>query len=68
MSEQHSQATDDGPGQMGWLILGVAFLGLAGNWVLYNFAPPIGSASPLGMVIGLVAGGYLAFLAFQYLK
>lgn len=68
MSEQHSRATDDGPGQMEWIILGVAFLGLAGNWVLYNFAPPRGSASPLGMVIGLVAGGYLAFLAFQYIK
>lgn len=68
MSKHHIQAADNRLGLIEWFILAVVFVGLAGNWVLYNFAPPRESASPVGMAIGLVAGGYLAFLAPQYTK
>jgi|GEM_PF-6558227 len=66
MADQHAVAVDDWLGPLKWLVLGLAVLGIVGNWVLYNWAPPIGSASPLGMVVGLVSGGYLAFLVYEY--
>lgn len=68
MSEQHAQATDDGLGPVKWVILGLAILGIGGNWLLYNLAPPIGSRSIVGMVVGLLAGGYLLFLTYMYVN
>ncbi|MHB9286915.1 hypothetical protein ACKVMT_07715 [Halobacteriales archaeon Cl-PHB] len=68
MSAHESATTDTGwsPGKL--LILAVALLGLGANWALYNFASPGESGSVVGGLVGLLAGGYIAFTAYQYLK
>jgi hypothetical protein len=64
MSTQHQQAAGGGLGQVKWVVLGVVLLGLLGNWLLYNFAPPMGSGSAVGMLSGILAGAVIAVTAY----
>jgi len=64
MSAQHQQVADGGLGQLKWVVLGVVLLGLGGNWLLYNFAPPIGSGTAVGMLSGLLAAVVIASLVY----
>jgi hypothetical protein len=36
--------------------------------VLYTLAPPHGSRSLLGIVVGLLAGGYIAVTVYEYVR
>lgn len=50
------------------VVMGVAILGFAITWGLVITASPDGFISPFGIVISFLAGAYLLFLVYSYLR
>lgn len=68
MSEQSHVTADSDWGVAESAVMSVALLGFAVTWVLYITSPPDGLVPLYGMGVSFIAGAYLAFLTFTYLK
>ena len=66
MSTQRSVVSERGvsPAKLG--IFGAFLVGFVVTWILFITAPPDGLVAPFGMVISVIAGGYLIYLLYMY--
>lgn len=68
MSEPRAVTSNGDWGLAESTVFGAALVGFVATWALYVTAPPGGLVSPFGFVVSLLAGTYLAFLVFSYLR
>lgn len=68
MAEQHTVTSDSAWALIDLATMGAALAGFAILWALFITAPSEGLVSPYGMAVSLVAGAYLTFVMYSYLK
>lgn len=68
MNNQHSQSTGREWGLTEYVIMSLVLVAFVAMWAVFVTAPPRGLVSPIGMALGFVAGTYLMFIAFSYVK
>lgn len=66
MAEQYTATSNDGWGLAGSVVMGAALVAFAAMWALFVTAPPDGLVSPFGLVVSILAGGYLLYLVYSY--
>lgn len=68
MSQQYRVRSGGEWGRRESAVMGGALFGFAVTWALVITAPPGGLLHPFGVAISFVAGAYLLYLVFSYLK
>ena len=68
MTESRSGLTEPGWGRAEAVVMAAVLVAMLIPWTLFVTAPPDGLVNPLGIVISLIAGAYLAFVVYSYLK
>ena len=60
--------SEKGWGRTESIIMAAVLLAMLVPWTLYVLAPPDGLVAPIGIVVSLLAGAYLAFVVYSYLR
>ena len=68
MAELSTVLSERGWGRTEFLIMAALIIGMLIPWILYIISPPDGIVPVYGIVISLLAAGYLAFVAYSYLR
>ena len=68
MTELSHVLTEPGWDRTESLVLATVLVGMLATWALFVTVPPDGFVEPYGIVISFVAGAYLAFVLYSYLR
>lgn len=68
MAEYSQVLSEHGWGVAESVIMGAALFGFLATYMLYVMSAPDGFVHPYGMVIGAIAGAYLLFVIYAYLR